>query len=112
MDDKWDLIERIQCNIEYWEMDKVKESGINYEYACIKFFVETENFNKLSTKYGLNSQVIVELCKTFASHVSIPKVKWDKYHEPYKDDKKEKQFSSNEILVNTVDLILPAVHFA
>ena len=40
-------------------------------------------FNKLSAKYGLDSQVIVELCKTFASHVSIPKVKWDKYHEPY-----------------------------
>ena len=47
-------------------------------------------FNKLSAKYGLDSQVIVELCKTFASHVSIPKVKWDKYHEPYKDNKKDK----------------------
>ena len=68
-------------------------------------------FNKLSAKYGLDSQVIVELCKTFASHVSIPKVKWDKYHEPYKDNIKEKQFSSNEILVNTVDPILPIVHF-
>ena len=68
-------------------------------------------FNKIGAKYGLDSQVIVELCKTFASRVSIPKVKWDKYHEPYKDNIKEKQFSSNEILVNTVDPILPAVHF-
>ena len=77
-------------------MDKGKEPGINYEYDCIKSFAETENFNKLSAKYGLDSQVIVELCKTFASHVSIPKVKWDKYHEPYKDNITEKQFSSNE----------------
>ena len=88
-------------------MDKGKESGINYEYDCIKSFVETENFNRLSAKYGFDSQVIVDLCKTFASHVSIPKVKWDKYHEPYKDNIKEKQFSSNEILVNIVDPILP-----
>ena len=55
--------------------------------------------------------MIVDLCKTFASHVSIPKVKWDKYHEPFKDNKKEKQLSSNEVLVHTVDPILPAVHF-
>ena len=46
VDDKWDLIERIQHNIEYWEIDKGKESGINYEYDCIKSFVETDSFNK------------------------------------------------------------------
>ena len=103
IDIKWDLIERIQRNTEDWEMEKGKEPGINYEYDCIKSFAETEIFNKLSAKYGLHSQVIVELCKTFASHVSIPKVKWDKYHEPYKDNIKEKQFSNNEIVVNTVD---------
>ena len=79
-------------------MDKGKELGLNYEYDCIKSFVETGNFNRLSAKYELDSKVIVDLCKTFASHVSIPKVKWDKYHEPYKDDKKEKQFSNNAIL--------------
>ena len=33
---KWDLLERIQCNTEDWENDKGKESGINYEYDCIK----------------------------------------------------------------------------
>ena len=49
-------------------MDKGKEPGINYEYDCIKSFAETEFFNKLSAKYELDSQVIVELCKTFASH--------------------------------------------
>ena len=32
VDAKWDLIERIQCNTEYWEMDKGEDSGINYEY--------------------------------------------------------------------------------
>ena len=90
IDDKWDLIEIILHNTEDWEMDKGKEPGINYEYDCIKSFVETKFFNMLSAKYGLDSQVIVELCKTFASYVSIPKVNWDKYHEPYKDNIKEK----------------------
>ena len=71
IDAKWDLIERIQCNTKDWEMDKGKESGINYEYDCIKSFVRTESFNKLSAKYGLDSQITVDLCKTFASHVKI-----------------------------------------
>ena len=31
---KWDLIKIIQCNTEDWEIDKGKESRINYEYNC------------------------------------------------------------------------------
>ena len=57
VDVKRDLIERIQRNAEDWEIDKGKESGINYEYDCIKSFVETDNFNKLSAKFGLDSQI-------------------------------------------------------
>ena len=45
---RWDLLERIQNNAEYWENDKGKESGINYEYDCIKSFVETAGFQELS----------------------------------------------------------------
>ena len=35
IDDKWELLERIQRNIEDWEIDKGKESGINYEYFAL-----------------------------------------------------------------------------
>ena len=63
MDDKWDLIERIQRNTEDWEMDKGKEPGINYEYDCIESFAKTEIFNKLSAKYGLDSQVNLNFAK-------------------------------------------------
>ena len=62
---KWDLIERIYHNAEDWEIDKDKESGINYEYDCIKYFKETERFNALSTKFGLDSQIVVDLNKSF-----------------------------------------------
>ena len=38
---------------EDWEINKGKESGIIYEYDCIKSFVETTSFNKFSAKFGL-----------------------------------------------------------
>ena len=45
-----DLLETIQSNTEDWDNDKGKESGINYEYDCIKSFTETADFKEL---YGL-----------------------------------------------------------
>jgi hypothetical protein len=56
---KWDLPKTIQSNTKDWDCDKGKESGINYEYDCIKSFVETVDFQELSTKYGLDPQTIV-----------------------------------------------------
>jgi hypothetical protein len=35
---KWDLLKAIQSNTKDWDNDKGKESGINYEYDCIKSF--------------------------------------------------------------------------
>jgi hypothetical protein len=57
---KWDLLETIQSNTEVFYCDKGKESGINYEYDCIKSFAETANFQELSAKYGLDPQIIVD----------------------------------------------------
>jgi hypothetical protein len=70
---KWDLLEAIQSNIEDWDNDKGTESGINYEYDCIKSFTETADFQELSAKYGLDPQIIVDCCRTFASHINVPK---------------------------------------
>ena len=81
---KWDLLETIQINNEDWYNDKGKESGINYEYDCIKSFAETTDFQELSAKYGLDPQIIVDYCRAFASHVNAPKENWDMYHEPFK----------------------------
>ena len=60
---KWDLIEIIKCNTEDWEVDKGKELGINLEYDCVKSFVETDIFQELSAKYGLDSDIVVNFCK-------------------------------------------------
>ena len=55
IDAKWELLEITQHNTEYWEIDKGKEQGIDYEYDCIKSFVETASINKFSAKFGLVS---------------------------------------------------------
>src|SRR3954469_25266504 len=66
IDAKWELLERIQRNTEDTEIDKGTESGINYEYDCIKSFVETSSFNKFSAKFGLISQLLASFLKYFA----------------------------------------------
>jgi hypothetical protein len=43
---KWDLLDRIQENTEGWENNKGRKSGINYDYECIKAFMETDDFRK------------------------------------------------------------------
>src|SRR3954466_14583667 len=55
---KWDLLDRIQENIEALENDKGRKSGINYDYECIKSFMGTDDFHNISTAYGLDSQSI------------------------------------------------------
>ena len=65
IDYKWDLLERIQQNTEDWEMDKGNEPGIICDYECIKSFHETPDFHEFSAKYGLDSQIIVDLFNAF-----------------------------------------------
>ena len=108
---KWDLIERIYRNAEDWEIDKGKETCINYEYDCIKYFVETESLNVLSAKFGLDPQIGVDFCKSFATHINIPREKLKKYHEPFKDVCKKDMLANNEIQVHTVESVLPVAHF-
>jgi hypothetical protein len=65
--------EMIQSNIKDWDSDKGKASGINYEYDCIKSLTKTADFQDLSAKYGLDSQIMVDFYRTFASHINVPK---------------------------------------
>src|SRR3954462_11813882 len=45
IEEKWDLIERIQKNTEGWEIDKGIEPAINYEHDYIESYVKTDYFN-------------------------------------------------------------------
>ena len=81
---KWDLLERIKRNCEDLELDEGKESGINLKYDCVKFVMDIDAFRDFSTKYGLDSEIVVSFCESFATHVDVPKEKWSKYNPPVK----------------------------
>ena len=70
-----DLLERIKRNFEYWELDKGKELGMKLKYVCVKYFMDTDAFQKFSTKYGLDSGIVASFCESFATHVDLPKEK-------------------------------------
>ena len=61
---RWDLLERIKRNSEDWELDEGKESCIKIKYDCIKSFMNTDAFQKFSTKYGLNSEIVAYFCES------------------------------------------------
>ena len=42
--------------------------------------MDTDAFQKFSTKYGLDSVIVASFCESFATHVDFPKEKWFKYH--------------------------------
>jgi hypothetical protein len=53
--------------------DKSRKSGINYYYECIKAFMGTDDFHNVSAAYGLDSQILANYFKAFASYLDVPK---------------------------------------
>jgi hypothetical protein len=106
---KWDLLDHIQENTEGWENDKGRKSGINYDYECIKAFMGTDDFHDVSTVYGIDPQIFANCFKAFASYLDVPKIDWNKYHEPYKDT--VSCIPAITTKVCTIDRILPEPYF-
>src|SRR3954469_7102134 len=100
MEEKWDLIERIQKNTEDWEIDKGIEPAINYEHDNIESYVKTDYFNTFCSKIGLDSQLMIDFCKDFASHIDSSRMKESQHHKPFKE---------SPIEINVTDPVLPAV---
>ena len=107
---RWDLLERIKCNFEDWELDEGKESGIEPKFDCVKSFMNTEAFQKFNTKYGLDSEIVASFCESFATHVDLPKEKWFKYHPPIKEEIKEPIKSKEETIIYNVDPLVPTTY--
>jgi hypothetical protein len=106
---KWDLLDRIQENTEGWENDKGIKSSINYDYECIKAFMGTKDFLNVSAVYGLDSQILANYFKAFASYLDVPKKDWNKYHAPYKDTVSCIPVRTTKVCI--VDRILPEPYF-
>ena len=65
--------------------------------------MNTDDFRNISTTYGLDSQVVVNFYKAFASNFGLPNgsfKSFKNYHEPYKD--KTVSLVAKSIEVNTV----------
>ena len=107
---RWDLSERIKRSSEDWELDEGKESGINLKYDCVKSFMDTDAFQKFSTKYGLDSEIVASFCESFATHVDLPKEKWFKYHPPIKEEIKELVKAKYETIIRNVDPVVPTAY--
>src|SRR3954468_19267204 len=85
MEEKWNLIKSIQKNTEDWEIDKGIEPVINYVHDYIESYVKTNYFNTFCSKIGLDSQLMIDFCKDFASHVDSSKKKESQHHKPFKE---------------------------
>src|ERR1044071_1255870 len=77
VEERWDLLERIQKNTEDWEIDKGIEPTINYEHDYIESYVKTDYFNTFCSKISLDSHLMIDFCKDFASHIDSSKKKKD-----------------------------------
>src|SRR3954467_4876223 len=85
IEEKWDLIERIQKDTEDWEIDKGIEPAINYERDYIESYVKTNYFNTFCSKIGLDSQLMIDFCKDLASHIDSSKKKENQHHKTFKE---------------------------
>src|ERR1041385_8223424 len=102
VEEKWDLIERIQNNTEDWEIDKGIELPINYGHDYIESYVKTDYFNTFFSNIGRDSQLMIDFCKNFASHINSSKEEKDQYHKPFKE---------LPVDIHVADPILPAVFY-
>jgi hypothetical protein len=69
----------------------------------------TDDFLNVSAVYGLDSQILANCFKAFASYLDVPKKDWNKYHVPYKDT--VSCIPARTTKVCTVDRILPEPYF-
>src|SRR4051812_1336918 len=94
--------ERIQKNTEDWEIDKGNEPVINYEHDYIESYVKNDYINTFYAKIGLDSQLLIDICKNFAFHVDVSKKQDDQHHQPFKE---------LPIDINVADPILPETFY-
>jgi hypothetical protein len=69
----------------------------------------TDDFLNVSAVYGLDSQILANYFKAFASYLDVPKKDWNKYHAPYKDIVSCIPARTTEVC--TIDRILPEPYF-
>ena len=72
--------------------------------------MDTDAFQKFSTKYGLDSEIVASFCESFATHVDLPKERWFKYHPHIKEEIKESVPVKEETILYNVDPIVRSTY--
>ena len=73
--------------------------------------MNTNAFQNFSTKYGLDSEIVVSFCESFATHVDLPKDKWFKNHPAIKVEIKEPVKAKEETIIYNVDpVVIPTTY--
>src|SRR3954463_11652400 len=78
----WELLETISQNAENWGHDEDNMPHFDYEYACVEELSTSILFNQLTTKFGLDPYVLVEVTKSFVGHIDAPKKQYRVFAEP------------------------------
>jgi hypothetical protein len=83
-EEAWNLLETISENTGNWDLDKGNKLRLEYEYFCVENFSTSTLFEHLSDKFGLDPYVLVEIAKSFAGHIGVPKSGFEVCVEPAK----------------------------
>ena len=71
--------------------------------------MNTDAFQKFSTKYGLDSEIVASFSESFATHVDLPKGKWFKYNPPV-EVKVVAPIKVEEKTITYNDLVVPTAY--
>jgi hypothetical protein len=84
VEDAWGLFVLVSENTDNWDLDKGKIITIDYGYDCVKNVYTSNVFGELSRLYSIDSHVLLEVVKSFAKHVALPKEGLIEYVKPIK----------------------------
>ena len=78
------MLNTIFENTDNWDLDKGNEPHLEYEYTYVENFSTSPSFEELGNRFGLDPLVLVEVVKSFANHIVVPKEGFTEYVEPVK----------------------------
>jgi hypothetical protein len=76
------LKKKIFGNTDNWDLDKGHEPKLQYDYKCVEVFSILEQFKDVTERFNLDEHVIIEVAKSFAESVALPKEGFTTYGPP------------------------------
>ena len=68
-----DLLNRTRRNREAWNFKLGSKGGVEIEYDCIHAFKESGHVDDLTKELHLDSDLVLQVVKSFTEHIRAPK---------------------------------------